>query len=138
MATKWIKTDFPGVRYRKHPTRKHGVNFDQYFTIRYKVLTGKKTAKGKNITKDKEEGLGWTSMGWTAKKAYNKLNELKENRKFGQGPQTLAEKRTIEQEKRDLAEQEKIKAEKEAVTLQRFFNDIYLPQAKADKNEKSV
>jgi len=44
LSFKWIK--FHGVRYRKHPTRKHGVKMDQYFTIRYK-LNGK----------DKEEGL---------------------------------------------------------------------------------
>ncbi len=32
-SSRWITTKFPGVRYRKHPTRKHGVNFDQYFAI---------------------------------------------------------------------------------------------------------
>ena len=33
------KTAFPGVRYREHPTRKHGaVNKDRYYTISYKGL----------------------------------------------------------------------------------------------------
>jgi len=45
---KWIKTNFPGVRYRQHDTRKHGAKWDQYFTIRYK-----------HSGKEKEEGLGW-------------------------------------------------------------------------------
>ncbi len=69
---KWIKTNFPGVRYREHPTRKNGVRRDQYFTIRYK-LAGK----------DREEGLGWASENWTATKAYERLKELKENKKKG-------------------------------------------------------
>ena len=71
---KWVKTNFPGVRYREHETRKHGVRRDQYFTIRYK-LHGK----------DKEEGLGWTSEDWTAAKAYDRLKELKENQKVARG-----------------------------------------------------
>ena len=70
MAAKWIKTSFPGVRYREHEKRKSGVRRDQYFTIRYK-LAGK----------DREEGLGWASEGWSAKKAYARLSELKENLK---------------------------------------------------------
>ena len=80
-----FKTSFRGVRYRKHPTRKHGVNYDQYFIIRYKKLNGK----------DKEEGLGWASQGMTAAKAYDDLKVIKENIKRGQGPQSLAEKREI-------------------------------------------
>ncbi len=35
MSAKWKKTNFRGVRYHEHPTRKHGVKMDQYFTIRY-------------------------------------------------------------------------------------------------------
>ena len=65
VMAKWIKTNFPGVRYREHPTRKHGKRRDQYFTIRYK-LAGK----------DREEGLGWASENWTAAKAYDRLKEL--------------------------------------------------------------
>jgi len=86
---KWIKTNFPGVRYREHDTRKNGVKRDQYFTIRYK-LAGK----------DREEGLGWASENWTAAKAYDRLKELKENKKAGEGPQTLAEKREIEDKRK--------------------------------------
>lgn len=28
-------TKFPGVRYREHETRKHGIRRDQYFAVRY-------------------------------------------------------------------------------------------------------
>ena len=40
MKTKKIKTSFPGVRYYEHKERKHGINKDRYYTIRYK-LSGK-------------------------------------------------------------------------------------------------
>ncbi len=100
---KWIKTNFPGVRYREHDTRKNGVKRDQYFTIRYK-LAGK----------DREEGLGWASENWTAAKAYDRLKELKENKKAGEGPQTLAEKREIEDKRKETEKAAQELAEKKA------------------------
>ena len=75
-------TNFPGVRYREHPTRKHGVRFDRYFTIRYQV-NGKRH----------EEGLGWASQGWSAARALEVLSELKKAQRVGEGPQTLRERR---------------------------------------------
>jgi integrase len=131
MATKWIKTTFSGVRYRKHPSRKHGVNWDQYFTIRYKVPTGEKTAKGKDITTEKEEGLGWASKGWTAKKAYKLLEELQENRKAGQGPQTLSEKR-------DLAASEREQAEADNVTFGHYFEKTYFPTFQVGRKKSTT
>jgi len=124
---KWIKTSFPGVRYRRHPIRKHGIRMDQYFTIRYK-LNGK----------DKEEGLGWASEGWTEKKAYDRLKELKENQKIGEGPQTLAEKRELAVKQKEVDIVEKQRQERETVIFGKFFNDSYLPRTKADKKERSI
>lgn len=80
----WHKTPFPGVRFRKHPKRKHGIQPDRYFTITYKLL-------GKTRT----EALGWASRGITAKESFNILCELKRNQKTGNGPQTLKEKREL-------------------------------------------
>ena len=37
----------------KHPTRKHGVKFDEYYSIHYQ-RDGKR----------REEGLGWATEGW--------------------------------------------------------------------------
>ncbi len=54
MGTKWNSTKYPGVRYREHKSRKHGIRPDQYFAIRYQK-DGKR----------KEEGVGWASEGWT-------------------------------------------------------------------------
>jgi len=123
---KWIKTNFPGVRYREHPTRKNGVKRDQYFTIRYK-LSGK----------DKEEGLGWSSEDWTAAKAYDRLKELKENKKKGQGPLTLAEKRIIEDQRKQTEQQEQERLQQGTLTFKHIFVKEYFPIAKADKTKRS-
>ena len=81
-----FKSDFPGVYFRKHPTRKHGVQPDKYFFLRYKL-------NGKEL----EEGLGWASKGHTAREASDILGELKRNRTRGEGPITLREKRELEE-----------------------------------------
>lgn len=122
--SKRIKTTFPGVRYREHETRKHGVKKDQYFTIRYK-LNGK----------DKEEGMGWASEGWTASKAYARLLELKENKKVGEGPQTLKEKRENEQKKREQAATDLDQIERDAVTFNQIFTKQYFPIAEQNKTK---
>lgn len=125
--TKWVKTNFPGVRYREHETRKHGVKKDQYFTIRYK-LNGK----------GKEEGLGWASEKWTASKAYGHLLELKENMKIGEGPQTLKEKRNLEEARREQEVAEAERLEREAVAFDAFFTETYLPLARSSKRLTSI
>ena len=121
----WIKTNFKGVRYREHPTRKHGAaNKDRYFTIRYQ-------RDGKRV----EEPLGWASeldpkdqKNWTAEKAALVLAELKEAaRGLKQGPTRLSERRDIENERKatELAAQEL--AEKEKLTFGQYFEKVYLP-----------
>jgi integrase len=124
---KWHKTTFPGVRYREHETRKHGVRFDQYFTIRYKIAG-----------KDKEEALGWASEGWSAAKAYDRLAELKTNQRAGEGAQTLSEKRAALTAQKQEAEAEAARQAKAGLTFGAFFVHTYLPQAKADKKPRSV
>ena len=126
MAVKWIKTTFKGVRYHEHETRKNGIKKDQYFTIRYK-LNGK----------DKEEGLGWASEGWTAAKAYERRREIKENQKTAEGPQTISEKRSLLQKKKEAELKAQEQAEKESVTLNKYFHDTYYPDAKVNKKKTS-
>lgn len=128
MPVNWIKTNYPGVRYYEHATRKNGVRRDQYFTIRYKVTVGDKV-------RDKEEGLGWASEGWSAKKAYERVCELKENRKAGEGPQTLAEKREIEAE-RKAKEKQRVEAEEE--TIVDYYEKKYFPWAEQNKAKNSI
>ena len=82
MASEKIPTQFPGVRFRYHKTRKCNGSLDKYFFIRYHV-----------DGKLKEEGIGWASEGWNAKKASLELASLRKAQLTGEGPQTLQEKR---------------------------------------------
>jgi Site-specific recombinase XerD len=127
MAVEWIKTNFVGVRYRKHATRKHGVGFDRCFSIRYK-LNGK----------DKEEVAGWASEGVTAENAFKKLSTLRENIRLGVEPQTLAALNLANQ----AEEEEKAKAlrrkVKEALTFAEFWHSTYFPSAEATKTPQTM
>ena len=115
MAVKRFKTSYPGVRYKEHPKRKHGVKRDRYFSIYYRV-NGKK----------KEEGLGWQSSGWTAEKAAGQLAKLKESHRIGEGPQTLKEKREIDNKRREKEQRNLLS-----------FSDVFKLYEESNKNKKS-
>jgi len=115
MAVKWLKTSFSGVRYYEHESRKHGVQRDKYFAIRHQ-------AGGLR----KEEGLGWASQGWTAQKAAMQLANIKEGQRLGEGPQSLAEKRST-------ARKTKESEAKASIPFAEFFTEHYLPHAKLSK-----
>jgi len=127
MAVEWVKTNFLGVRYRKHATRKHGVGFDRCFSIRYK-LNGK----------DKEEVAGWASEGVTAESAFKKLSTLRENIRLGVEPQTLAALNLANR----AEEEEKVKGlrrkEKEALTFSEFWHSTYYPSSEATKTSQTL
>jgi integrase len=116
---KWHKTKFSGVRHREHPSRKHGLKKDLYFTIRYQ-------ADGKR----REEGLGWSSGGWTAEKAALELAKLKAAHTIGEGPTRLNEKREIKQARQKREEQDKL-------TFAQFFEQRYFPVAKLTKKPET-
>lgn len=127
MATTKHKTSFLGVRYREHPTRKHGIRPDRCFFVRYK-LNGK----------DKEEVAGWASEGMSAEKAFNLLSALREAMRTGEGPQTLADMKT-ENEAKAAAQQKKERAvARAAVTVSEFWEADYLPSAVASKKPMTV
>jgi integrase len=119
MAGKWKKTTYPGIRYREHDTRKHGVKKDQYFILSYR-LDGKR----------KDEAVGWASKGWTAKKANALLSEIMENQRKGKGPQTLKEMRDGEKNRR-------VKKQLTVITLSDVWSK-YKAQAIADRGEKAI
>jgi integrase len=102
------------------------VNFDLYFTIRYKV-----------IGKEKSEGLGWSTEGWTEKKAAAVLAELKANQTTGQGPVTLSEKREIKQAKEAAKAAEELRI-KNRWTIQKLW-EAYTSQLSkgANRTDKS-
>jgi hypothetical protein len=120
------KTIYPGVRFREHATRRHNGNPDRYFFIRYR-LNGKL----------KEEGLGWGSEGWGAKKASLVLSKLKEAHVSGDGPQTLAERRRLQHERRQTERIEEEKRKRDEITFSQLFLDKYSPQAKGNKGVQS-
>jgi integrase len=122
----YTKSKFPGVRYREHPTRKHGVKPDRYFFIRYK-LNGK----------DKEEAVGWASEGMTEAKAAARLAELKEARRTGHGEQTLAEKRAKAEAERVARQEAEALEAREAVTLASIW-EKYAAVAKANKTPRTM
>ncbi len=104
MAYAW-KTVAEGIRTREHASRKHGMKPDTYFAIRYYV-------EGKR----KEEGLGWSSQGWTLTKAKDTLAQLRTAQKTGQGEVTLQEKRAKALEARQ--------AEKDRPTIAKLW-EVY-------------
>ena len=122
---KWKKTKYPGVRYREHPTRKHGIQKDRYFSIYYNL-------KGQR----REEGLGWASQGWTAEKAAIQRGELKKSQLTGVGPQTLLEQRALEEaaKRKEMAKKEKKRLK--SITFEEVF-ESYFNLAKTVKGEKS-
>lgn len=122
MAVIWVQTKFPGVRYREHATRKHGIRKDRCFTIRFKQ-------KGK----EREEVVGWSSEGVTEESAYAQLAELKQNARTGAGPTSLAEKREFERLEREKKLRQAAHEERTALNLSAYWKQYYAPHAKLEK-----
>lgn len=123
MADAWYKTQYPGVRFRKHPNRKYNNQPDKYFVIRYKRA-------GKLIG----ESVGWASHGMNAQKASRIRSEIVQNIKEGKGFQSLKEKRQIEQDRKKATELERQLKEKERVTFNQAA-DNFLKWSKANKKD---
>ena len=123
MSRQKIKTQYPGVRYYEHPTRKmRNGQPDRYFSIRYKV-DGVLT----------EETLGWATEGWNAEKAHDVRSKVKKGRRVGDGPASVAEMRAQGEERRKAAAEA---ARQDAVldmTVETFFREFYMPRAKKEK-----
>jgi integrase len=127
MAVTWIKTSFPGVRFYEHASRKHGVQKDRYFAIRFQ-------AEGKR----REEGLGWSSEGWSASKAAQTLAELKKAATTGEGATSLAEKRKQAEARREQERQEEEARARDNITFASYFANDYLPLARVTKKPESI
>lgn len=124
---KWHSSNHPGVRYREHPTRKHGISKDRYFVIRFQADGCRK-----------EERLGWASEGWTAEKAAIELAGLKKAHITGEGATSLKEKREIEKKRRLEAEQKKARENQERISFGFYFENTYLPIAKTSKKRGTI
>jgi integrase len=85
---KRVPTQYPGVFYLEHHTRKHNGKPDRSFYIRYK-------RSGKAV----DESVGWASRHMNAQKTNKLRAEITQNIKLGVSPQSVKEKR--ENEKND-------------------------------------
>ena len=116
----WVSSDkFRGVRWHQHTTRRHGVQYDRLYGIRYQV-------GGKRF----ENILGWASEGWTERKAADELSKLKDAYKVGEGDFALKEKRRKAMER---AEAEKETRRQEAlanISFIDFWDKHYWPSQK--------
>ena len=128
--SKWQKTGFKGVEYRKHETRKQSkrsVKFDRYYRGRF-------VFRGRTYT----SGFGWGSEGQTASEAFAKLKEYRKNAKAGIEPTTLKGEQSLrEAEQAEQAEQEQLRA-KANVSFTEFFETEYLPVAKFNVKETTL
>jgi integrase len=125
MPSNWV-TAAPGIRYRKHATRKHGAQFDRYFTLRFSVA-------GKQV----EEALGWASEGWTVAKAQEKLAELRKAKRTGEGPATLREQAEANRRaEREKAETEEANARRQKTV--RYLWERYSKEVAAIGNKSST
>jgi integrase len=126
-----VNTKFRGVRYREHPTRRHGLVKDRYFFIRYQQ-------DGKRV----EEGLGWASdkkEQWTAEKAALVLAELKAAARSGKAePVRLSERREAEKQRREAGKAKLELAEKEKTTFGQYFEKVYLPAFETGRPEDAA
>ena len=125
MATKYKKAKIPGIRYKEHDSRKVGIQKDKYYYMFYQ-LNGKQ----------KEEGVGWLSQGWTEKKVAEQLFEIKNNIKLGKHPQSLKEKREMAEKARDEEEAVKKREQAKIITLQQVF-DKYIVVHQAQTSGKT-
>lgn len=121
---RWIKSKHPGIRYREHDTRRHGVPLkpDRYYTIFYKLA-------GKMV----EEAVGWAGQGMTEKKAAAMLAELQENHRRGTGPRTLKEKRALGAAERLEQEEQDKQTAIETLTFSNIFYTKYLSLTQANR-----
>ena len=123
MAITWIKVG-RGIRYREHPTRRHGTKLDRYYTIYYSIKS-----------KDFSEGIGWSSDGVRQETCEKILITLRSNHKSGLGAKTYKE---VRQANIDTTEAEKIQNQHEqSLTLKGIFEGAYL-DAQLAKSEKSL
>jgi len=122
---KWI-TAAPGIRYRQHPTRKHGARFDRYFTLRRSV-------DGHQV----EEKLGWASEGWTVALAQEEMIRLRQADRTGKGPATLREEREANRRaEQERAEEEAAQARREKTVADLW--DRYRKEVMAIENTPST
>lgn len=123
MKRQKFKTQYPGVRYYEHPTRKmRNGQPDRFFSIRY-MFKGQAS----------EETLGWGTEGWNAEKAHDVLSKVKNGQRIGDGPGSVAEMRSQGEARRKATAEAARRDALAEMSLQTFLTDYYMPRAKKEK-----
>lgn len=110
--------DFVNTKIEKHRSQP-----DRYFVIRYK-------GGGKLI----EESVRRSSQGMNAQKANGMRAEILQNLRESKRPQSLSEKRQIENERKEAEEQKRKLKEKKETTFSEVA-DGFIKWAKANKKD---
>ena len=119
--SEWKSTQYPGIRYREHETRKHHGKPDRYFAIRYK-------RQGKT----NEEGAGWSSQKMNAQKANGIRSDIVQNIREGKHPQSLKEKRQVAENLIKTQENQRLQEVKSQFTFGQLASQ-YIDWAKSNK-----
>ena len=127
MAVTWFKTNFLGVRYRKHRSRKKGVDFDRCYSIRYKI-----------DGKDKEEVVGWASEEMTPEKAFNELAMIRENIRKGVEPRSIAVLRRLNEQQIEEDAKSLLIQKNTTITFSNFWDSSYYPEANIEKKPATM
>lgn len=122
MGRKWKKTESLGVYYREHPTRVHGVEKDKYYALFYK-----------HEGKTRCEVLGWASEKWTETRASDLMTKLRDNKRYGTGPQTVSELRERIKEQRETEKKLKANQKKQQISLNNYWDEHYYDFGKRSK-----
>ncbi|OQX96917.1 MAG: hypothetical protein B6I20_13790, partial [Bacteroidetes bacterium 4572_117] len=114
------------IYYKKHPTRKHGVEFDKYYRTEYQV-NKKRVAIN----------FGWLSEGWKQHKCLSLLEKYKKNAKNGKRPISLKDEKELAKEKE--AEKERLNSQqhKDTITIHNYFYNVYYPLIQKQKAIKT-
>ncbi|OPL12939.1 MAG: hypothetical protein AVO38_03025 [delta proteobacterium ML8_D] len=97
MSYSWKKTKHKGLRYREHPTRKHGIQKDRFYQYRHMV-------NGKRV----EDSFGWMSQGWNESKCIIEMAKIQQSKMTGDGPTSLRESRKKSAEKKRQLERDQM------------------------------
>jgi integrase len=122
----WI-TAGRGIRYKEHPTRKHGRRPDRYWCIRYKL-------GGLSLT----EAVGWWSEGVSKPRCEKILGVLRQNWRSGQGPRTYKEMRAAELTAKQIHVETVEKERKAGITLAEFWESQVLPEIELRYTKSNV
>jgi integrase len=114
------------IYFKKHPTRKHGVQFDKYRRAEYQH-------QGARVSIN----FGWESEGWTLLTCQNRLKTYKKNAKAGKSPISLKEEREIEARKKAEAQTLQDEQKRAEITFSEVW-DRYKAQAIADRGDKAI